>query len=81
MTAVPRAALAAAKLSVTHEEELDKLMEFKAWAARYDAVMQALLRSMPTLVPPQVKTVLQPQGDGDALTLHLREGLFIAKRS
>jgi len=76
-----RAALAAAKLAVTHEEELDKVMEFKAWAARYDAVMQALLRSMLTLVPPQVKSMLAPQGEGDALTFHLREGLFIARKA
>ena len=76
-----RAAFAAAKLAVTHEEELDKTMEFNAWAARYDAVMRALLRAMLTLAPAEVKPVLAPQGDGDALTFRLREGLFIAKKT
>jgi len=75
-----RAALSAAKLAVGHEETLDKTMEFKTWAARYDAVMQALLRSMLTLASPEAKAALQPQGAGDALTFRLREGLFIAAR-
>jgi hypothetical protein len=76
-----RAAFVAAKLAIAHEEELDKPMEFKSWAGRYDAVMQALLRAMLTLAPTEVKTALKPQGDGEALTFHLREGLFIAKKS
>jgi len=55
-------------------------MEFKTWAARYDAVMQALLRSMLTLAAPEAKAALNPQGDGDALTFRLREGLFVARK-
>jgi len=76
-----RAAFAAAKLAVGHEEELDKIMEFRTWAARYDAVMQALLRAMLTLASPEVKAALAPNGDGDALTFRLREGLFIARKA
>lgn len=76
-----RAAFAAAKLAVGHEEELDKIMEFRTWAARYDAVMQALLRAMLTLASPEVKATLAPNGDGDALTFRLREGLFIARKA
>jgi ubiquinone/menaquinone biosynthesis C-methylase UbiE len=76
-----RTAFVAATLAVGHEEELDKIMEFRTWAARYDAVMQALLRAMLTLAAPEVKAVLDPKGDGDAFTFRLREGLFIAKKA
>ena len=74
-------AMAGAKLSVRHEEALDKTMEFKTWSARYDAVMQALLRAMLTLASAEVKVALQPQNDGDARTFRLREGLFIATKA
>ncbi|MFN3658916.1 MAG: methyltransferase domain-containing protein [Pseudolabrys sp.] len=76
-----RDALNSAGLAVTHEETIDKTMEFKSWAARYDAVMQALLRAMLAQVTPEVKTVLDPQGEGDALTFRLCEGVFVAKRA
>jgi ubiquinone/menaquinone biosynthesis C-methylase UbiE len=76
-----RAAFAAAELAVAHEEELDKIMEFTSWAARYDALMQAYLRALLTLAPPEVKAALAPDGDGEALTFRLREGLFIARRA
>jgi ubiquinone/menaquinone biosynthesis C-methylase UbiE len=75
-----RDALKAAGLPPTHEEQLYKTMEFKSWAARYDSTMQALLRAMLTQVTPEVKTTLEPQGDGMELTFRLSEGLFIAKR-
>ena len=38
------------------------MMEFKSWAARYDATMQALLRAMLTQVTPEVRATLDPQG-------------------
>jgi ubiquinone/menaquinone biosynthesis C-methylase UbiE len=76
-----RAAFAAARLAVGHEEELDKTMEFRTWAARYDAVMQALLRAMLTLASPEAKAALDPKGNGETLTFRLREGLFIAKKA
>lgn len=76
-----RDALKAVGLAATHEETLDKTMEFKTWAARYDGTMQALLRSMLTQATPAVQEFLHPQGDGAALAFRLREGLFIAKRA
>jgi hypothetical protein len=55
-------------------------MEFKSWASRHDATMQALLRSMLAEVTPGVKAAIEPQGAGAELTFQLCEGLFIAKR-
>jgi ubiquinone/menaquinone biosynthesis C-methylase UbiE len=75
-----RAALEKAGLAVRHEEQLSKTLVFKAWAARHDATMQALLRSMLKQVTPEVQSVLEPGGSGDDLTFRLSEGLFIAKR-
>ncbi len=76
-----RAALTKAKLAVEHEEQIYKTMEFKSWAQRYDAIMQALLRAMLTQLTADVKEVLQPNGKDDDLTFRLCEGLFIAKRA
>ena len=66
---------------ITHEEQLYKKMEFKSWASRHDGTMQALLRSMLAQVTPEVKAVLEPQGNGAELTFRLCEGLFIARHS
>jgi hypothetical protein len=55
-------------------------MEFKSWAVRYDAIMQALLRAMLTQVTPEVKATLDPKGSGADLTFRLCEGLFINGR-
>ena len=63
-----------------HEEQIYKTMEFKSWAARYDATMQALLRAMLTELTPEVRATFEPQGTGADLTFRLCEGLFIAKR-
>src|SRR6266849_92419 len=76
-----RAALTAHGFTIGHEEQLYKQMEFKSWAGRHDAVMQALLRSMLAQVTPEVKAALEPQGDGPELTFRLCEGLFIARRA
>jgi ubiquinone/menaquinone biosynthesis C-methylase UbiE len=76
-----RAAIAAAGFTIGHEEELDKRMEFKAWAARFDDVMKALLRAMLTQVTPDVKKALNPEDGAEGLFFHLIEGLFIAKRA
>jgi ubiquinone/menaquinone biosynthesis C-methylase UbiE len=76
-----RAALKKAGLAITHEEQISKTMEFKAWAARHDATMQTLLRAMLAQVTTEVKAALEPGGSGDDLTFRLTEGLFIAKRA
>ena len=76
-----RAALKAHGFAIMHEEQLYKQMEFKSWAARHDATMQSLLRSMLAQVTPEVKAVLDPKGDGPELTFRLSEGLFIASRT
>src|SRR6478609_11264366 len=69
-----RSALCVAGFRTTHEEQLYKTMEFKSWAARHDATMQALLRSMLAEVTPTVKAALEPQGTGADLTFRLCEG-------
>ncbi len=76
-----RAALKAHGFTIGHEEQLYKQMEFKNWAARHDATMQALLRAMLAQVTPEVKATLEPKGAGSDLTFRLSEGLFIAKRA
>ena len=76
-----RAAIKAAGFAIGHEEQLFKPMEFKSWTVRYDDVMRALLRAMLTQTTPEVKALLEPKGDGDALTFRLCEGLFIAKKT
>jgi hypothetical protein len=55
-------------------------MEFKPWAARHDATMQAFLRAMLAHADPAARASLDPQGAGDALTFRLVEGLFIARK-
>src|SRR5215510_7126025 len=76
-----RDALKKARLASEHEEQIYKTMEFKTWASRHDATMQALLRSMLAEVTPAVKAALEPQGAGADFTFRLREGLFIARRT
>jgi ubiquinone/menaquinone biosynthesis C-methylase UbiE len=76
-----RVALKAHGFAIGHEEQLTKQMEFKSWAARHDANMQAFLRSMLALATPEVKATLEPKGEGAELTFRLCEGLFIAKRA
>ena len=75
-----RDALAAAELHVTHEEEIEKSMEFKPWAERHDATMRRLLAAMLIEATPGVRAVLRPEGEGDALTFILCEGVFIARK-
>jgi ubiquinone/menaquinone biosynthesis C-methylase UbiE len=75
-----RNALGAARLTVEHEEQIYKTMEFKSWAQRYDDTMKALLRAMLTQVTPEVKKVLEPNDGADDFTFRLCEGLFIARK-
>lgn len=75
-----RVAIEAAGFAIGHEEQLFKPMEFKSWASRYDDVMKRLLSALLTQATPEVKALLEPKGDGDALTFRLCEGLFIARR-
>ncbi|HEU5019067.1 MAG TPA: methyltransferase domain-containing protein [Pseudolabrys sp.] len=75
-----REALAAAGLTIVHEEQIGKTIEFGPWAARHDATMQRLLHAMLTEATPAVNTALEPQAKGDNMTFRLCEGLFIAKR-
>jgi ubiquinone/menaquinone biosynthesis C-methylase UbiE len=75
-----RDALGRAGFAIAHEEELAKTMEFKPWAARHDATMQAFLRAMLAHADPAATASLDPQGSGDALTFRLVEGLFIARK-
>jgi ubiquinone/menaquinone biosynthesis C-methylase UbiE len=76
-----RIALKAAGFAISHEENIYKQMEFKSWANRHDATMQALLRSMLAQLTPEVKATLEPKGAGAELTFRLCEGVFIAKRA
>ncbi len=76
-----RAALAKAGFTIAHEEQLYKQMEFKSWAARHDANMQAFLRAMLAELTPAVREAMEPKGAGPDLTFRLSEGLFIATRA
>jgi ubiquinone/menaquinone biosynthesis C-methylase UbiE len=76
-----RAAIKTAGFVLGNEEKLFKKMEFKSWAARYDDVMKRLLSAMVSQSTDEVKTLLEPEGEGEALTFRLCEGLFIAKRN
>ena len=75
-----RAAFAKAGFTITHEEQIDKAMEFASWAGRHDANMQAFLRSMLKQATPDVSAVLAPRDENGVVTFRLEEGLFIAKR-
>jgi ubiquinone/menaquinone biosynthesis C-methylase UbiE len=75
-----RAALKKVGFAISHDEHMYKQMEFKSWAARHDANMQAFLRSMLSLASPEVKAELDPKGADADVTFRLCEGLFIAKR-
>jgi ubiquinone/menaquinone biosynthesis C-methylase UbiE len=74
-----RAAIKAAGFTLGHEEQIYKVMEFNSWAHRYDDTMKRLLRAMLTETTPAVKAALDPNGEGDAFTFRLTEGVFIAK--
>ena len=76
-----RMAFKKAGFVIVHEEQLYKQMEFKSWAARHDANMQAFLRSMLAQVTPEVKDVLDPKDPHAEATFRLSEGLFVAKRT
>ncbi len=76
-----RDALAGHGFAVTHEEQLYKTMEFASWAARHDATMQALLRSLLAHASGEVKDFLEPNNKPGAVTFRLSEGLFIARRA
>ena len=75
-----RVAFAKAGFTITHEEQIDKAMEFASWAGRHDANMQAFLRSMLKQATPDVSAVLAPRDENGVVTFRLEEGLFIAKR-
>jgi ubiquinone/menaquinone biosynthesis C-methylase UbiE len=76
-----RAALPQHGFAIAQEEQLTKIMEFSSWAARYDAIMRAMLRAMLIQTTPAVNAVLAPEErDGDMI-FRLCEGLFIAKRA
>src|SRR5688572_21437165 len=56
-----RDALAEAGLSIKHEEEIYKTMDFSSWAQRHDDTMRALLSSMLDQVTDDVAATLQPE--------------------
>jgi ubiquinone/menaquinone biosynthesis C-methylase UbiE len=75
-----RAALPRHRLAIEHEEQLYKVMEFKSWAARYDAAMRAMLLAMLHETTPAVKAVLEPTEVDGETSFRLCEGLFIARK-
>ena len=76
-----RIAIRQAGFTLTHEEQIDKVMQFKSWAQRYDETTQRLLRALLTETTPAVKAVLAPGGEGDGFTFRLCEGVFIARKN
>jgi ubiquinone/menaquinone biosynthesis C-methylase UbiE len=76
-----RKALSDHGLTVVHEEQMGKQMEFASWASRHDATTQSLLRALLTQVTPEVAAVLSPEQTAGQLTFRLSEGVFIARRA
>ena len=75
-----REAFAAAGLTVTHAETLDKQMNFEFWAKRHDMVMQRYLRTMLLHTPDGAHAFLQPQKTEEGITFRLREGIVVGIR-
>ena len=75
-----RDALGRHGMTIVHEEQLAKTMEFSWWVSRHDATTQRLLRAMLAQATPDVADILEPQDKGGELTFRLREGLFVARR-
>ncbi len=76
-----RTAIKAAGFALRHEEQIYKVMEFRSWAQRYDALMQRLIYALLTETTPAVKEAIDPKGEGDDFTFRLCEGLFIARKN
>ena len=77
-------ALAAAGLTVEAAETLDKRLTFETWAARAgwrpDTPEMTRLRAMLLQAPEMARAFLDPRVEG-VTTFHLREGLFVARRT
>ncbi len=77
-------ALAAAGLTVEVTETLDKRLTFETWAAgagwRPDTPEMTRLRAMLLQAPEMARAFLAPRVEG-VTTFHLREGLFVARRT
>jgi len=74
-------ALAAAGLTVTTQETLDKRLTFETWAARHTPEMQTRLRVLLTRAPQAAVEFLNVQTTTGLTTFRLREGLFICRKS
>lgn len=74
-------AFAAAGLTVTHHETLEKRMPFEFWAKRHNDDTQRYLRVMLTHAPPAAAGFLKPESDGDQTFFHLQEGIVIGRKS
>lgn len=74
-------ALAAAGLTVTTQETLDKRLTFETWAARHTPEMQTRLRVLLTRAPQAAAEFLNVQTTTGLTTFRLREGLFICRKS
>ena len=77
-------ALAAAGLTVEVTETLDKRLTFETWAARAgwrpDTPEMTRLRAMLLQAPEMARAFLDPRVEG-VTPFHLREGLFVARRT
>jgi len=76
-----RDALSSAGLTIGHEEEIYKTMDFSSWAERHDDTMRALLSSMLDQATDDVAATLQPQRKNGAWSFRLCEGLFVARKN
>lgn len=75
-----RQAFTDAGLELTHEETITKQMDFEAWAARHDTVMQSYLRALLSEASGEAAAFLQPHTKDGKTTFHLREGLLIGRK-
>lgn len=74
------AALHSAGFTISHQETLDKSMNFGFWAKRHDAVIQSYLLAMLSETSGETAEFLRPQISGDNIVFRLREGLFVSKK-
>ncbi len=73
-------AFADSGLTVTHQETLEKTMQFAFWAKRHDAHTQQFLRTMLLYAPQEAADFLRPFTDEKGTNFRLQEGIIIGQK-
>lgn len=75
------AGFAAAGLTVTHQETLQKQLHFEFWAKRHNPDTQRYLRALLLHAPAAAAEFLRPFTTQDNTYFHLQEGVIIGQKS